>query len=137
MRNLSLTCIPLPEGESIIFNMSDGVHDNFLPYQLGIKPCEVDIDLLSSTQWSELPEHTQQALENRFQNDLLSRLINEITKKDKINLDGICEDLTDYCHQLTSFSRKFMVENPTQYEPEDKKQYPGKMDHCSVVALKV
>lgn len=137
LRNLSLVCMPLPEGESIILNMSDGVHDNFTPCSLGVKPCEVDVDLPFSMQWSDLSELDQQALESRFQVDLFSGLINEIMQKDVINLDGICKGLTDHCHQLTSVSRKFMEENPDKQDPEDKKQAPGKMDHCSVVAFRV
>ena len=137
LRNLSLTCIPLPQGESIIFNMSDGVHDNFNPCVHGKNPYEVDVNLSSSIQWSDLPELTQQALADKYQNELLSHLINEVAKKDKINLDDMCKYLTGYCHQLTSFGRTFMIENPTLQELDDKKKSPGKMDHCSVVAFKV
>jgi serine/threonine protein phosphatase PrpC len=41
LRNLSVTCLALPkEDDCIIFNMTDGVHDNLNPEQLGKNPYE-------------------------------------------------------------------------------------------------
>jgi serine/threonine protein phosphatase PrpC len=138
LRNLSITFIPLPEEKSIIFNMTDGVHDNLQPEMLGKEPSDLDTALPSSTKWSDLIPEKRQEMAIRYQNALLERIINDaVTKKPDASLDNICESITDYCHQVTAYGRNFMETNPHKNEPSDKKLNPGKMDHCSIVALQV
>jgi serine/threonine protein phosphatase PrpC len=138
LRNLAVTCIPLPKGKSIIFNMTDGVHDNLNPEMLGKEPCEIDTNLPPSIKWSDLSFENYQAMATHYQNALFEHLINEVTvKKPESSLDKICEYITEYCHQVTSYGRDFMVSNPSKKEPSDKKLNPGKMDHCSIVAFEV
>jgi hypothetical protein len=137
LRNLAVTCMQLPEGESIILNMSDGVHDNLHPKQLGKEPYEVEKTLDSSIRWSSLSLEMREALAMRFQSELLASLINQaIDQMQQPDLDAICGFITHYCHQVTACGRNFMEENPSKPEPKDKKSNPGKMDHCSLVAFK-
>lgn len=45
--------------------------------------------------------------------------------------------LTKHCYDFTKASREFMETNPGKKQPADYKLFPGKMDHTTVVAIKV
>lgn len=135
LRNLVVTCFLLPSEECLIFNMTDGLYDNLQPQLQGKEPHEIDSEYQSKT-WDDLTPEEKSALDADYQKKCLMSLIKETLDSGKTNLDGICAYLTKYCHDLTAPVRLFMQENPTKREPKDKKQYKGKMDHCSVVAFK-
>lgn len=171
LRNLSVTCLALPEdSDCIIFNMTDGVHDNLDPEQLGkdpheccsntikwsdIKPekrvgiahrnekgqrsgCSIHPDdeleksMVQSIQWSELLPQKHSEIVSAYQHQLLTSLIN---KGESDHLMAMCESITAYCHQVTSSCREYM-EQTGKKQPNDKKSFPGKMDHCTVAAFR-
>ena len=49
----------------------------------------------------------------------------------------LCRFITQYCNDLTKNGRDFLSQNAKQRIPDDPVAYPGKMDHCSVVVIKV
>jgi Protein phosphatase 2C len=137
LRNLSLTCLPLPEQECVILNVTDGVYDNLTPEGLGIDPYEVSKKFSETTKWSDLENEERIELETSYQNGLLSRLINEADTTQDSSLNTICQCITQHCHKMTSLGRTYMEEHPQAKEPQDKKEYPGKMDHCTVAAFRI
>lgn len=134
LRNLSISCCPLPD-ECIVFNMSDGVHDNFDPEILMKTPHQCDEAIEESKTWNELKkndENKYNQLKTAYQKQTLSRLVREALEQKKQTPDEICEYITSYCHQITENKRKPMEEDANTREPYE----PGKMDHCSIVAFK-
>ncbi len=135
LRNLSISCCPLPEKDYIVFNMSDGVHDNFDPEVLMKTPHQCDETLEENTTWKDLKDKDAdkyQQLKNAYQKQTLSRLVREAIEQGKQTSDEICEYITSYCHQATESKRKPMEEDSRAGES----YAPGKMDHCSVVAFR-
>jgi hypothetical protein len=49
----------------------------------------------------------------------------------------IAEALVDNTKQLTNKTRLWMEAHPNSPEPRDYSEYPGKMDHCTVMIMKV
>jgi len=137
LRNLDLYLHPCSKGD-ILLLVSDGVHDNLDPQQLGKNPKEFGIDAES---WKDaednFPEETEDA-KTTFRCKFLSSELGEIAKKNKdFPLVDICQHIIHYCWYLTKKSREFMEQFPNKRQPVDYVQYPGKMDHTTVVALRV
>jgi hypothetical protein len=124
--------------DDIILLVSDGVHDNFDPQHLGKSPTDLNV---KSDSWEEaekkLPAEAEEA-KNSFRKNLLKDMIMEIVKEgNPVEPRLINKKLLDYCWTITDTSRKFMVENPTKKLPFDFVQFPGKMDHATIVSLKI
>jgi len=137
LRNLDLYFHPCSKGD-ILLLVSDGVHDNLDPQMLGKQPKEFSID---AETWQDaevnFPEEAEEAKTN-FRNKFLSSELSEIVKKNKnFSLIDICQHLIQYCWYLTKKSREFMEQFPAKKLPADYAQYPGKMDHTTVVAVRV
>jgi hypothetical protein len=49
----------------------------------------------------------------------------------------LCRAITQYCSEVTECGRQFLQQNPTKRIPDDTTLYPGKMDHTTVIVLKV
>jgi hypothetical protein len=122
------------EGD-IVFAVSDGVHDNFDPQQLGKLPRDLELNCPS---WEDaekqLPIETE-AAKNNFRTKLMEQLISKGGKR--IRAKSVSRKLLAYCTKVTEAGRQWMIENPTKKLPPDYVQYPGKMDHATVAALQV
>eukprot|EP01103_Thecamoeba_quadrilineata_P002855 TRINITY_DN12714_c0_g1_i1.p1 TRINITY_DN12714_c0_g1~~TRINITY_DN12714_c0_g1_i1.p1 ORF type:complete len:729 (-),score=133.49 TRINITY_DN12714_c0_g1_i1:24-2210(-) len=127
-RNLKLLSVGLEIGDSLIL-MSDGVHDNFDPQQLGY-----DSQTFGYPAWTDVPNSEKldylktEIAQNKFFGGSLET---PLTPRDIVNT------LIDHCLDVTSAARKFMTDNPNQRQPRDYKMCPGKMDHttCLVFTL--
>lgn len=132
LKNLRIICCLIPY-DCFILNMTDGAHDNLQPEQAGLKPQDIDENFLDK-KWKDLKPEEKEELEDRYQQNYLTSLVNKAVHSGNTHLNEICTHLTKYCHDLTHPIRSFMQNNPKEREPDDKKEYPGKMDHCTVVA---
>lgn len=134
LRNLSISCCPLPEN-SIVFNMSDGGHDNFDPEVLQIPPYTIDNTIEKSKLWTTLKKENlerYESLKSTYQAECLGNLVRKAIEAGKQTVDEICQEITSYCHQVTENKRKPMEDDPNLNEPYE----PGKLDHCSIVAFR-
>ena len=58
-------------------------------------------------------------------------------KEPKISCSKIVHRLINHCVATNRNAAIFMQDNPTKKLPKDYKEYPGKMDHTTCVALRV
>eukprot|EP01121_Diplochlamys_sp_Union-15-3_P007903 TRINITY_DN2050_c0_g2_i3.p1 TRINITY_DN2050_c0_g2~~TRINITY_DN2050_c0_g2_i3.p1 ORF type:complete len:621 (-),score=90.69 TRINITY_DN2050_c0_g2_i3:79-1941(-) len=114
----------------ILLILSDGVHDNFDPKTLGYLPSDVtDTDC---TDWKKLDYKTALRLKTDFSTRSITNFLEKVPS---LTPKHITTSLLEYSKDITKLSRKFLEENPDKPEPRDYKNYPGKMDHCTVVTV--
>eukprot|EP01122_Echinamoeba_exundans_P000781 TRINITY_DN10716_c0_g1_i1.p1 TRINITY_DN10716_c0_g1~~TRINITY_DN10716_c0_g1_i1.p1 ORF type:complete len:468 (-),score=76.59 TRINITY_DN10716_c0_g1_i1:75-1478(-) len=133
LRNLRLYYATVAPGD-IILAVSDGVHDNLDPEQLGVKPNTIDSSV-EHEKWDKVPGETAERLKTAFRTDLLRQKIDKL--KSPRTPKAIVSMLMDYCSKTTSKSREFMEKNPQTPHPPDYSEYPGKMDHTTAVVFQV
>lgn len=135
LRNLRMFFYKMEEGD-ICFVVSDGVHDNFDPQQLGKKPSE--FGLVEET-WKELEGNdaapSQASLiQNEFRCRKMEEVINSVPK---VTPQTIVESLLNYCVKTTAACREFMEAHLGGKQPKDYIKYPGKLDHTTCIAVRV
>jgi hypothetical protein len=133
LRNLRLYYATVAPGD-IILAVSDGVHDNLDPEQLGVKPNTID-STVEHEKWDKLPGETAERLKTAFRTDLLRQKLDKL--KSPRTPKAIASMLMEYCAKTTSKSREFMEKNPQTPHPPDYSEYPGKMDHTTAVVFQV
>jgi CRP-like cAMP-binding protein len=158
LRNMSLFYTPADEGDVVIFT-SDGVYDNLDPQSFGILPSELGLEGDSwdtQTDWKRVEEvkttyvcekirslvfgtRTKEEDENPTQDDSLSSPIALATssRPTSLSVSEIVEKLISHAISTTDSSREFMEAYPDRILPKDYKQYPGKLDHTTCLALKI
>mmetsp|Transcript_1556 Transcript_1556/g.5485 ORF Transcript_1556/g.5485 Transcript_1556/m.5485 type:complete len:745 (+) Transcript_1556:203-2437(+) len=130
LRNLEVFMSPCVEGD-IIFVCSDGVHDNFDPQQHGMTPADFGLDAPS---WKE----GDPGLVNQVKSEFRCKKMEEIVGKgDDVTVKTLTERLVAYCEKTNLPSQQFMQEFPGKRLPHDYSRFPGKMDHTTLVALRV
>eukprot|EP01113_Clastostelium_recurvatum_P027817 TRINITY_DN3367_c0_g1_i2.p1 TRINITY_DN3367_c0_g1~~TRINITY_DN3367_c0_g1_i2.p1 ORF type:complete len:497 (+),score=63.64 TRINITY_DN3367_c0_g1_i2:58-1548(+) len=151
LRNLIVSYQACNDGD-LLFLVSDGVHDNIDPQQLGIAPNELGIPAPTWDEAKKMHGPMVAQVKNDFRASWLSSRPNSADRN--IGLDNITpsgpvpppEELTPFkvvstlvrhCLDLTRHSREFMENNPTMKQPVDYKKYPGKMDHTSAMCIRV
>lgn len=132
LRNLRLYYATVAPGDLVIA-VSDGVHDNLDPEQLGVPPNKIDSELDAKT-WDKIPGVTAERLKTSFRTELLRQKIDKLKSKSP---KAITAMLMEYCSETTSKSREFMEKNPQTPHPADYAEYPGKMDHTTAVVFQV
>ncbi|KAL6066075.1 TipA [Balamuthia mandrillaris] len=135
LRNLALYFIPCRD-QDIIFLVSDGVHDNLDPQNLGITPGHLG---LKYSTWEEA-EKQDLRLADETKNQFRIQYLNDIIKKAKrkgspLTPAQLAAQVTYHAYALTQSSRQFIENNSHARLPEDYTLYPGKMDHTSCVAI--
>ena len=101
------------------------------PYECGLQ-----LDTWNEAE-TQFPEETEEA-KTKFRNELLgSMILNNFIKNQQCTLDEVCSSIVDYCWNLTNPSREFMENNFKKKLPSDYVLYPGKMDHTTIVAMRV
>lgn len=148
LRNLALGFYPLNSGD-LIFLLSDGVHDNLDPSQLGFTPADLGI---SANSWDTITDLVEsETIKNAYRCKLLELIIyGELTKSPEVlpPLDApkfrpppepvnIVSNILQYCINTNHNAVSWMENNPNQRLPRDYKMYPGKMDHTTCVCLRV
>lgn len=130
LRNLSSFFWPC-ETDDIILCMSDGIHDNLDPEPLGISPSEFDSRY---TAWKDVPSKEAEMMKEAFQCKEMEKILREVPEKTPKNF---VTALVIHSKNVTEKSRNYMEADPNAVEPKDYKEYPGKMDHATCIALKV
>lgn len=140
LRNMRVYFYSVNEGD-ICFVVSDGVHDNFDPRQLGKTPMDFGIQEES---WKELELQEQfingfliskaEKIQNQYRVNAMASIIN---KRSQVTPETIVNDLIQYCFEITTLCREFMQANPGAKQPKDYVKYPGKFDHTTCVAFRV
>ncbi len=90
--------------------------------------------------WGEAEKHFPDiAVQKKtgFRQQLLLEKLNELPHDSPVTLKSVASKILDYCDNLTESSRKFMIDFPNKKLPNDYVAYPGKMDHATVVALRI
>jgi hypothetical protein len=127
VRNLKVFFELCREGDIVIL-MTDGVHDNLDPKSLGKEPSDFGYQVA----WEALPADTTERIKQGFQAELLSKVLAGATTPKQV-----VDTLTGYSQKVTRAGREFMEANPRAKQPSDYKAYPGKMDHCTCLAVPV
>jgi len=134
LRNLTVLSQPCEEGD-IIFICTDGVHDNFNPHILGKKPQHISLNL-SHNNWEEQDmDKKEHAMAEVAKDHWSTRLMEHLVKDDDVS--QLVNKLIEHCQIVTEKAREFMENHPNQRQQEDYEQFPGKMDHATVVALRI
>eukprot|EP01101_Sappina_pedata_P006045 TRINITY_DN290_c2_g1_i1.p1 TRINITY_DN290_c2_g1~~TRINITY_DN290_c2_g1_i1.p1 ORF type:complete len:824 (-),score=203.32 TRINITY_DN290_c2_g1_i1:579-3050(-) len=138
LRNFQLFFCSAEDGDLLI-SMSDGVHDNLDPQQLGNLPSDLEDTFSVDTQWTDVHPETAFDLKNKFQTGFLKQRITEHLKQESdVNVLKLAQELISHCTNLTESSRKFMEGNPGKALPSDDYiNYPGKMDHTTLAILRL
>ena len=131
LRNLSVECRPVKEGEFIIA-VSDGVHDNFDPQNRGISPKELGLKV---DKWEDVKDVKKGMIAKSKWME--QEIYHTLEKLPTVCPEDIVNCLTEESYKLTQSSRDFMESNPSQKLPDDTKLYPGKLDHCSCACVMV
>eukprot|EP01120_Amphizonella_sp_Union-15-10_P005480 TRINITY_DN1630_c0_g1_i2.p1 TRINITY_DN1630_c0_g1~~TRINITY_DN1630_c0_g1_i2.p1 ORF type:complete len:390 (-),score=69.41 TRINITY_DN1630_c0_g1_i2:82-1251(-) len=135
LRNLSLYFVRCHPGDLII-SMSDGVHDNLDPEQLGLNPSDLDIQIPKRSikdvkEWSSLDRQEAEDVKNIHRESFILNLI----KRGKDSPKELNDELINHCDVTTKSSRDFMEQNPHTPQPMDYLKYPGKMDHTTCITF--
>lgn len=127
LRNLQLFFHPCHVNDVILL-LSDGIHDNFDPEHLGKSPreCRIPADT-----WAGSDRDEAMSIKDLFRARLL-----EDTLFGFHSLEKKVEAVLAHCVQTTSNSRSWLLEHKGRL-PHDYSRFPGKMDHSTIVAVKV
>lgn len=142
LRNLESKFWPLKKGDLLLV-VSDGIHDNLDPETLGFIPKELadcpfipnaaELNLDKYEKWKDLDKSLALHLKNCF----MTGKIKEIMGGEEESTELITDLLIDSSYLITKKSREFLEANPTKAEPDDQKEYPGKMDHTTGICIRV
>ncbi|KAH3766905.1 1-phosphatidylinositol 4,5-bisphosphate phosphodiesterase delta-4 [Pelomyxa schiedti] len=133
MRNFRVTHAEVFTGDLLLL-MSDGVHDNFEPSLLGIRPKDVDPALADFPTWEaacKAKSELTMGIAHSFMINGLTAKIRTIIDEHGANPEMIVNSLLEHCVATTQSSREFVEENPKQKLPSDYTMYPGKLDHTT------
>ncbi|KYR02720.1 protein phosphatase 2C-related protein [Tieghemostelium lacteum] len=163
LRNLKLY-FSFCEENDIALIMSDGVHDNLDPIMLGKAPSDLNINAKG---WEELNQDELLKAKTSFMKSLIEELVfeqqqsnlnnssnsnstipvngssssnveqNGKSHKKIINPIDITSKLIDHCSKTTHRARDFMEKYPNKRQPNDYKEFPGKMDHSTCVTFQI
>lgn len=117
------------EGDYIIVT-TPSVYHNFDPEILGKSPSHVGIN---KPNWSDTDNDTLSSRKSEYRCGSLEQLLDN----QHSNSTLMCNTIIDYCKNITAKSREFMEQNPTESEPRNFEEFPGKMGHASCLVFEV
>jgi hypothetical protein len=119
----------------VIVVVSDGVHDNLDPITLGRTPQELGLEGETHADWKKIDRVKKNVAKEKFMTDLMESLIKKCPYPTPLL---ICKQVIRHVRQITEAGRVFMEQNPNAgMAGLSYSEYPGKMDHTTVVAFKV
>merc|ERR1712137_1175832 len=129
LRNLEVFMSPCVTND-LIFLCSDGVHDNFDPQMHGMSPKDLGLE---QECWEDCTPSQANTAKAEWRTEEMKRIINS---------DSPCaEDMTnrfvDYCRKMNQPAQTFMQEHPGKRLPNDYARFPGKMDHTTMITIRV
>ena len=158
LRNLAFFYHAADEGDVLIC-VSDGVYDNLDPQSLGVSPVEVGLEGDSWEDQTDLKrvDEVKQVYVCQMIRDIVfgpqkadanTTLISDESfaapivvttprSSSSLNPGDIVDKLISHCLTTTQSSREFMEKHPDKILPKSYKEYPGKLDHTTCIALKV
>jgi len=114
LRNLDLKYVELATND-LLFLMSDGVHDNLEPYQLGISPKDLGFQV---NEWKEIPE--AEHIKAKYRADLLTKMITSMPENERTPKDFV--ELIPDKQATTANDEEIILENSSEDgEPETPK----------------
>uniref|UniRef100_A0A6B2KXS9 PPM-type phosphatase domain-containing protein n=1 Tax=Arcella intermedia TaxID=1963864 RepID=A0A6B2KXS9_9EUKA len=132
-RNLGTYFQPCRTGD-IIMLMSDGVHDNLDPENFGLLPNELEENLNRDWKdWFAAGQKDVEKLKSDFSCKKLEELLAKVKNPTPQDVSAL---LIKHCLSMTQAKRKLMETTPAG-EPVASKEYPGKMDHATILAFVV
>jgi hypothetical protein len=132
LRNLGLHMLPCEEG-SLLLALTDGVHDNFDPEHLGLKPSDVGLEQSS---WEENIDEVLLA-KHMFCVRYMGQVVRGPDNDQVVTPEQATTRLLAHCRATTKTSRKWMTQNPSKRLPLDYEKFPGKMDHTTCIAVTI
>jgi Protein phosphatase 2C len=130
LRNLSTFTSPCQEGDLILL-LSDGVHDNLDPSQLGLEPADLDC---SFAQWGSDQEAAAQ-VKSLFRSRLIEHWV--LAGLDEVSPRTVVDRALHHAKSITARSREIMEKHPSLKQPRDYRVFPGKMDHTTAMCFRV
>eukprot|EP01117_Protostelium_nocturnum_P008702 TRINITY_DN3118_c0_g1_i1.p1 TRINITY_DN3118_c0_g1~~TRINITY_DN3118_c0_g1_i1.p1 ORF type:complete len:903 (+),score=235.28 TRINITY_DN3118_c0_g1_i1:180-2888(+) len=127
LRNLRLQTTWCEEGDMIIL-MSDGVHDNFSPRSLGMLPSQIGLHV-QNDDWSSIADDKEEI--TLFMENLVAETIGNT-----MDVAVASRNLLKYC-QTTTTKLQELCGRPGKLGDYETKDYPGKLDHTTVLSFKV
>eukprot|EP01133_Synstelium_polycarpum_P015004 gene15004-17742_t len=134
LRNLSVFYKYCDEDDLILL-LSDGVHDNLDPQQLGVRPEDLGIEVESwDLAGQKYPNET-----DRVKNEFRTRwLLDHFGNEENLTPQYITNTLLKHCIETTQSSRDFMEQNTTKKLPCDYKLlvhlFPNSFDRRMEIA---
>jgi len=116
--------------DDIVFICSDGVHDNFDPQHFGLSPREFGID---AEQWQDGEPEQVNAVKAKYRSARMLELLGDAD----VTPELITTRFINFCIDTTRSSQEFMQQNLGKKLPSDYTRFPGKMDHTTLIALRV
>lgn len=131
LRNLSAFWLPVEEGD-IVMGMSDGIYDNLDPQLQGLVPRDLG---LAYANWEGLSAVAVQAVKRTF----IERFVEQrIVRGDpRMTPKKFKDRLLEHCTALTAKTREHLSGNPNSKITGNYREFPGKLDHSSVAAVRV
>eukprot|EP00727_Mastigamoeba_balamuthi_P000527 m51a1_g10471 hypothetical protein (490) ;mRNA; f:75543-77495 len=139
VRNLATFHAEADEGDLLVL-VTDGVHDNLDPSALGIEPnAAAQVAGLKGpgegVAWNAMDATARDDLKRAYSEREFCRIL--ASASGGCSVRAVCEGLVEHCERTVASSREFMEANPDKRQPEDRVKYPGKMDHTSVICLRI
>jgi len=122
----------------LIFSISDGIHDNLDPQELGKLPKDFGKEYNTWEEFNKKDPQEIDKIKTESRTALLGKLLSQNkTKGTELTVSDITNILLAHCREVTQKSRDFMEANSTKRLPSDYFLYPGKLDHATCLAFKV
>jgi len=132
LRNLSVFWLPVEEGD-LLATVSDGVHDNLDPQIQGLAPSDFGLD---AEDWDSLDVSWINLIKRSYLSHFTEYLVN-CQKGVPLEPRRVKNILVDFCLDNTARSRDYLADHPSNRAPGSYKEYPGKLDHCSIACFRV
>jgi len=137
LRNLNCWYRQLNEND-VVMICTDGVHDNFDPQMRGISATDLGLP----ADWDKCDPLEVVKVKSNWCKENLARAYEDAVIKcastaTTLSMDILTEHIISICQRLTESSRLFMQQNPEKALPNNYAEYPGKLDHCTCVCIRV
>jgi hypothetical protein len=119
------------EEDDIVFICSDGVHDNFDPQHFGLSPREYGVD---ADQWQDGEPELVNTVKAKYRSARMLELLQDV---EHVTPEILTTRFVNFCIETTRSSQEFMQQNLGKKLPADYSRFPGKMDHTTLIALRV
>jgi len=134
LRNFKLSYVECEKGDILVMG-SDGLHDNLDPQSIGKTVQELGYP--QGEDWDSIDPEEVAQLKNDYRCWLLKQLAFRCLPGEVPDPKHVAMRLVRHCLGTTRRSRDFMETYEDKKLPENYQEYPGKMDHTSIVCVRV